>query len=102
MLAANELGHDVLSAWFVAGYSREKTQGWREYFLSGISELQITDAVLLAPVTVTIRRADSIPYTLLSPVKHTGRFPRTCAKSREEHTSFGGRIRIIHLFIGNC
>src|SRR2546421_399588 len=36
MLAANELGHYVLSGWFVAGHSREKRPGWREYFLSGI------------------------------------------------------------------
>lgn len=44
MLAANELGHYALSGWFVAGYSHETRPGWREYLVSGISQLQITDA----------------------------------------------------------
>jgi len=49
MLAANELGHYALSGWFVAGFSRERTPGWREYLLSGISQLQVTDATFPGP-----------------------------------------------------
>lgn len=49
MLAANELGHYVLSGWFIAGYSRESTLGWREYFVAGISQLQVTDATFPGP-----------------------------------------------------
>lgn len=37
MLALNETGQLVLSAWFVRGYSRRGGHGWREYLLSGIS-----------------------------------------------------------------
>ena len=51
MLGANELGHYALSGWFVAGYSRESAPGWREYLLSGISHLQITDATFPGPRT---------------------------------------------------
>jgi predicted DNA-binding transcriptional regulator YafY len=49
MLAANELGHYALSGWFVAGYSRETRPGWREYLLSDISELEITDSTFPGP-----------------------------------------------------
>lgn len=49
MLATNELGHYALSGWFVAGYSHETRPGWREYLLSGISELQIAHSTFPGP-----------------------------------------------------
>jgi predicted DNA-binding transcriptional regulator YafY len=49
MVVANELHHYALSGWFVSGYSHETQPGWREYLLSGIANLQITDATLPGP-----------------------------------------------------
>lgn len=41
----NSAGHEMLSAWLRAGYSRsDPSGGWRNYLLSDISALQVLDA----------------------------------------------------------
>jgi hypothetical protein len=49
MIAANELGRDVLSGWFVSGLSSSGTPGWREYFLNKIVDLRIRDESFAEP-----------------------------------------------------
>lgn len=50
MVAYNEAGHLSLSGWFVRGYSESGSgQGWREYFLSGISSLVILSEAFSDP-----------------------------------------------------
>jgi hypothetical protein len=42
MIALNETETMVLSAWFLGGTSKsQKGQWWREYFLSGITDLTV-------------------------------------------------------------
>ena len=42
MVAYNQAGHLALSAWFLGGISEsQEGQGWREYLLSGISNVTI-------------------------------------------------------------
>jgi hypothetical protein len=55
MLAANELGHDVLSGYFLAGFSHQREPGWREYLLTAMSQLEVTDDVFRDRGLVTIR-----------------------------------------------
>ena len=43
-LGVNTAGHEALSAWLRAGYSRTSPSGgWRMYLLDGISALQMLD-----------------------------------------------------------
>jgi predicted DNA-binding transcriptional regulator YafY len=42
MVAYNQAGHLTLSAWFLGGNSEsQEGQGWREYLLSGISNVTV-------------------------------------------------------------
>ena len=43
MVLSNEAGHYALSCWFVRGHSQSGDLGWREYLLSGISNLSVLD-----------------------------------------------------------
>lgn len=50
MVAYNQAGHLALSAWFLGGNSEsEEGQGWREYLLSGISNLSILPQQFATP-----------------------------------------------------
>src|ERR1035437_5744694 len=56
MVAYNQAGHLALSAWFLGGISEsQEGQGWREYLLSGISNVTILHQQFATPRRVTIR-----------------------------------------------
>jgi hypothetical protein len=48
MLPANESGH-YASGWFVSGYSHDTRPGWREYLLSDIVSLRISELIFQGP-----------------------------------------------------
>jgi hypothetical protein len=46
----NSAGHEMLSGWLRAGYSRsDPAGGWRNYLLSDVSALQVLDAPFAGP-----------------------------------------------------
>ena len=50
MIAYNSTEHLCLSAWFVSGHSASKEkEGFREYWLDGISNIQITNKTFTGP-----------------------------------------------------
>lgn len=50
MVADNEAGHTVLSAWFLRGSSgSQEGAGWREYLLSAMSSARLEDATFVGP-----------------------------------------------------